>query len=81
MLMQGFVALMGVYTVCAFACCLWSWLKGPTVAPTSPPRMLASTPPLPSPPPTLRLSIHAFMMNFKLLIPYWQRCVSVKKCD
>ncbi|KAL0046393.1 hypothetical protein WJX82_011172 [Trebouxia sp. C0006] len=37
---RGFVALMGVYTVCAFACCLWSWLKGPTVAPTSPPRML-----------------------------------------
>ncbi|DBA98916.1 hypothetical protein WJX77_010704 [Trebouxia sp. C0004] len=37
---RGFVALMGIYTVCAFACCLWSQLKGPTVAPRYPSRML-----------------------------------------
>ena len=51
MLMQGFVALMGVYTVCAFACCLWSWLKGPPLAPPAPPLMLAPSPPPPPPPP------------------------------
>lgn len=41
--MQGFLALMAVYTFCAIVCTLWSWYKGPTVAAKTPSRMLVST--------------------------------------
>lgn len=41
--MQGFLALMVIYTFCAMVCTLWSWFKGPTAAAKTPSRMLVST--------------------------------------
>ena len=74
-LMQGFVALMGIYTVCAVACCLWSRLKGPTVAPRAPSRMLVSTP-------TTALPTHALMTTVQAAVAVLAEvCVSVKEAQ
>ena len=40
--MQGFVALMAIYTAFAFTCTAWGWFIGPTANARQPSRMLVS---------------------------------------
>ena len=42
--LQGFVALMAIYTAFAFTCTAWSWFIGPTAKARQPSRMLVSHP-------------------------------------